>query len=65
LTSNREPAEWLTMMSDALLVQSAVDRLTAGAHTLIIEGPPTDNETAPTSTPILTPKARPTMLTNT
>jgi DNA replication protein DnaC len=39
LTSNREPAEWLTMMSDALLAQSAVDRLTAGAHTLIIEGP--------------------------
>jgi len=39
LTSNREPAEWLTMMSDALLAQSAVDRLTSGAHTLIIEGP--------------------------
>lgn len=27
------------MMSDALLAQSAVDRLTGGAHTLIIEGP--------------------------
>jgi DNA replication protein DnaC len=39
LTSNREPSEWLTMMSDALLAQSAVDRLTSGAHTLIIEGP--------------------------
>ena len=26
-------------MSDTLLAQSAVDRLTAGAHTLIIEGP--------------------------
>ncbi len=39
LTSNREPAEWLTMMSDALLAQSAVDRLTSAAHTLIIEGP--------------------------
>jgi len=39
ITSNREPAEWLTMMSDALLAQSAVDRLTSGAHTLIIEGP--------------------------
>jgi DNA replication protein DnaC len=34
VTSNREPAEWLTMISDALLAQSAVDRLTAGAHTL-------------------------------
>lgn len=39
VTSNREPSEWLTMMSDALLAQFAVDRLTAGAHTLIIEGP--------------------------
>ena len=39
VTSNREHAEWLTMMSDALLAQSAVDRLTSGAHTLIIEGP--------------------------
>lgn len=39
VTSNREPAEWLSMMSDALLAQAAVDRLTSGAHTLIIEGP--------------------------
>lgn len=39
VTSNREPVEWLSMMSDALLAQSAVDRLTSGAHTLIIEGP--------------------------
>ncbi len=39
VSSNREPAEWLAMTSDALLAQSAVDRLTSGAHTLIIEGP--------------------------
>lgn len=39
VTSNREPSEWLTMMSDALLAQSAIDRLTSAAHTLIIEGP--------------------------
>jgi DNA replication protein DnaC len=39
VTSNREPSEWLTMMSDALLAQSAVDRLTSSAHTLVIEGP--------------------------
>ena len=38
VTSNREPSEWLTMMSDPLLAQSAVDRLTSGAHTLVIEG---------------------------
>jgi DNA replication protein DnaC len=37
--SNREPVEWLTMTTDALLAQSAVDRLTSGAHHLIIEGP--------------------------
>ena len=39
VTSNCEPAEWLTLMSDAQLAQSAVDRLTGNAHTLIIEGP--------------------------
>jgi DNA replication protein DnaC len=39
ITSNRDPAEWLQMTSDALLAQSAIDRLTSGAHTLIIEGP--------------------------
>ena len=37
--SNREPAEWLGLTTDALLAQSAIDRLTSGAHTLIIEGP--------------------------
>lgn len=37
--SNREPSEWLGMTTDALLAQSAVDRLTSGAHTLIVEGP--------------------------
>ena len=39
MTSNREPAEWLTMTADTLLAQSAIDRLTATAHTLVIEGP--------------------------
>jgi DNA replication protein DnaC len=39
VTSNREPSEWMSMMSDALLAQSAIDRLTSQAHTLIIEGP--------------------------
>ncbi|WP_347877946.1 ATP-binding protein [Salinibacterium sp. ZJ454] len=37
--SNREPSEWLGMTTAALLAQSAVDRLTSSAHTLIIEGP--------------------------
>lgn len=39
ITSNREPAEWLAMTTDALLAQSAIDRLTSNAHTLVIEGP--------------------------
>lgn len=38
ITSNREPNEWLTMMADPLLAQSAVDRLTSTAHELVIEG---------------------------
>jgi hypothetical protein len=29
----------MSMMSDTLLAQSAIDRLTSGAHTLVIEGP--------------------------
>lgn len=38
LTSNREPSEWLAMMADPLLAQSAVDRLVSTTHELIIEG---------------------------
>ena len=39
VTSNRTPDEWLAMMADPLLAQSAVDRLASAAHELIIEGP--------------------------
>lgn len=38
LTSNRTPDEWLTIMTDPLLAQAAVDRLTSTAHELVIEG---------------------------
>jgi DNA replication protein DnaC len=38
ITSNREPNEWITLMTDPLLAQSAIDRLTSAAHELIIEG---------------------------
>jgi DNA replication protein DnaC len=38
VTSNRTPDEWITLMSDTLLAQSAIDRLTAGSHELIVEG---------------------------
>lgn len=38
LTSNRSPDEFLAMMTDPLLAQSAVDKLTSTTHELIIEG---------------------------
>jgi DNA replication protein DnaC len=71
LTSNREPHEWLAMMADPLLAQSAVDRLVSTAHELIIEGDsyrrrqkPT-HHTKPTPTPAcqLTNRKETTMLT--
>ncbi|SIG87582.1 IstB domain-containing protein ATP-binding protein [Mycobacteroides abscessus subsp. abscessus] len=60
VTSNREPAEWLTMTADTLLAQSAIDRLTATAHTLVIEGPSYRQRTRPAS---LT-QTRPTSILN-
>jgi DNA replication protein DnaC len=38
VTSNRTPDEWVTLMSDPLLAQSAVDRLVSTCHELIVEG---------------------------
>ncbi len=38
LTSNRDASEWIALMSDPLLAQSAVDRLTATSYELVIEG---------------------------
>jgi DNA replication protein DnaC len=38
VTSNRTAEEWLAMMADPLLAQSAVDRLASTAYELIIEG---------------------------
>ena len=39
VTSNRDPSEWLTVMADALLAQSAIDRMNSAAWELVIEGP--------------------------
>ena len=39
ITSNREPAEWIALMADPLLAQSAVDRLQSAAYELVMEGP--------------------------
>ena len=38
MTSNRDPSEWIAVMSDPLLAQSAVDRLVSTSYELIIEG---------------------------
>jgi DNA replication protein DnaC len=37
-TSNREPIEWLGLMADALLAQSAIDRLQSAAYELVLDG---------------------------
>lgn len=47
VTSNRETSEWLTMTADTLLAQSAIDRLTSSAHTLVVEGPSYRQRTRP------------------
>ena len=38
VTSNRDPVEWLSVMADPLLAQSAVDRMKSAAWELVIEG---------------------------
>lgn len=38
ITSNRDPSEWLALMTDPLLAQSAVDRLKSAAHELVVDG---------------------------
>jgi DNA replication protein DnaC len=38
ITSNREPVEWLAQMADALLAQSAIDRLQSAAYELVLDG---------------------------
>jgi DNA replication protein DnaC len=38
VTSNREPVEWLGLMADPLLAQSAIDRLQSAAYELVVEG---------------------------
>ena len=38
VTSNREPIEWLGQMTDALLAQSAIDRLKSAAYEIVLDG---------------------------
>lgn len=37
-TSNRDPKEWLALMADPMLAQSAVDRIVNSAYELVLEG---------------------------
>jgi DNA replication protein DnaC len=38
ITSNRDPSQWIGVMSDPLLAQSAIDRLVASSYELVVEG---------------------------
>ena len=38
VTSNRDASEWIAVMSDPLLAQSAIDRLVSTSYELVIEG---------------------------
>ena len=38
ITSNRDPSEWIAVMSDPLLAQSAIDRLVSTSYELVVEG---------------------------
>jgi DNA replication protein DnaC len=61
LTSNRDPVEWLAVMADPLLAQSAVDRLRSAAWELVIEGESYRNNERPAlnEDPAEAPPARP------
>jgi DNA replication protein DnaC len=38
ITSNRDGVEWLALMADPLLAQSAIDRLQSAAYELVLDG---------------------------
>jgi IstB-like ATP binding protein len=66
VTSNRDASEWLPLMTDPLLAQSAIDRLTSTCHELIVEGdsyrrrqrpaPPVDDPAPAVPSPVSRPR---------
>ena len=50
-TSNREPPEWLGLMADPLLAQSAIDRLQSAAYELVLDGESYRHRQKPAITP--------------
>ena len=51
ITSNRDPSEWLALMTDPLLAQSAVDRLKSAAYELVVDGESYRDRQRPVITP--------------
>jgi DNA replication protein DnaC len=50
ISSNRDPSEWLALMTDPLLAQSAVDRLKSASYELVVEGESYRDRQRPTLT---------------
>jgi DNA replication protein DnaC len=59
VTSNREPVEWLGLMADPLLAQSAIDRLQSAAYELVLEGESYRRRQKPGPSPIDPPAPSP------
>jgi DNA replication protein DnaC len=56
---SREPAEWLGLMADPLLAQSAIDRLQSAAYELVLEGESYRRRQKPGPSPIDPPPPSP------
>jgi hypothetical protein len=64
VTSNREPVEWLGLMADPLLAQSAIDRLQSAAYELVLEGESYRRRQKPGLGPVDPPPTIPAIITS-